>query len=113
MARFCAHKAALKVLKAQAVSKDLKEGCVMEKNSLWAVGGLTRTRWGQVDNFDGQSVQALIDEILQRIIHKPMARYPRQADKSQGADSHTKVGTFPGAIRPGMTGMLIALVFDR
>jgi hypothetical protein len=42
-----------------------------------------------------------------------MARYPRQADKSQGADSHTKVGTFPGAIRPGMTGMLIALVFDR
>ena len=31
MARFCAHKAALKVLRAQAVSKDLKEGCVMEK----------------------------------------------------------------------------------
>ena len=66
-----------------------------------------------LDNLNGQCMKALVNKLLQRIIHKPMARYPRQADKSQGADSHTKVGAFPGAIRPGMTGMLIALVFDR
>jgi hypothetical protein len=42
-----------------------------------------------------------------------MARYPRQAYKSQGADTHTKVGAFAGAIGPGMAGMLIAFVFDR
>jgi hypothetical protein len=58
-------------------------------------------------------MKALVNKLLQRIIHKPMARYPRQAHKSQGADTHTKVGAFAGAIGPGMAGMLIAFVFDR
>ena len=78
----------------------------MKKSSLWAVGGQTCPRLGRVDNFDGQSVQALIDEILQRIIHKAMPLNPWQTGELRAANAHPEMRAMTQAVGAGMPRMV-------
>jgi hypothetical protein len=60
--------------------------------------------------FNGQRVQTLIQEILERIIHKPMPCHERLPHKSHSSDAHPEMGAKTGAIGPRMTVVLVALV---
>jgi hypothetical protein len=62
------------------------------------------------DDFDGQGVQALIYEFLQRIIHKAMPRDPRFAYENVALDTHPKVCALTRSIRTGVTSVVGTLV---
>jgi hypothetical protein len=65
---------------------------------------------GVLYHFYRQSMQALVNEILQRIIHKPVPRHPRNALKLGTANAHPKVRTKARVIRPHMACMGSALI---
>ncbi len=62
------------------------------------------------DNFNGQRMQALVDENLQRIIHKAVLGDACLARKHRAGDSHTEMGAMPLGIGSGMSGMRGAFV---
>jgi hypothetical protein len=55
-------------------------------------------------------MEALIQKILQRIIHKPMALNAALAGKRCTLNTHTEMRTYAGGIRTHMAGMLVAFV---
>ena len=65
---------------------------------------------GSFDHFNGQCVQALGDEILQCIIHKPMARHAALASESRAGDADTEVGTKTFCIGTHMARMRSAFI---
>jgi hypothetical protein len=56
-------------------------------------------------------VQALVDEILQRIIHKAMPFNPWQTVELRAANAHPEMGAMPQAIRPRMPSMVSTFVY--
>jgi hypothetical protein len=64
------------------------------------------------DQFDGQSVQALVDEILQRIIHKAMALNPAERFKQGGSNAHTHVGPLAALVGAHVAGVVGTFVKD-
>lgn len=60
--------------------------------------------------FNGQRVQTLIHEILERIIHKPMPADRRLADKSRSADAYPEMGAKTGAVGAGVAVMLMTFI---
>ena len=57
------------------------------------------------DHFNGYRVYTLVDEILQRIIHKPMACHAGFASEQRGADTHPEMAPESRAIGAGMACM--------
>jgi hypothetical protein len=55
-------------------------------------------------------MDTLVDEILQRIIHKPVARHPCQGIESRASNADSEVGSLSAAIGAGMPGMGCALI---
>jgi hypothetical protein len=51
-------------------------------------------------------VQSLVDEILQRIIHKAMALDPTQAIELAAANAHPEMGSEPQVIGAHMASMI-------
>jgi hypothetical protein len=69
----------------------------------------TRVRGGFL-GLNGQSMQALVDEILQGIIHKAMPCDPAFASKSVRNHTNTKMGSETGSIGAGMARVLVTFV---
>ena len=65
---------------------------------------------GCFDYFDRQSVQPLGNEILQCIIHKPMARHAALACESRAGDADAEMGTKTFCIGTHMARMRSAFV---
>ena len=65
---------------------------------------------GLVNNLDGQSVKALIDEFLQCIIHKPVARHAALARKHRTGNADPKMSPKTQAIRTSVPRMSSTLV---
>jgi hypothetical protein len=55
-------------------------------------------------------VQALVGELLQGIIHKPMLGHAAQALKNPSPDAHPKMCAMTRPIRARMTGMVGAFI---
>ena len=62
--------------------------------------------------FDRKGMQALVDEFVQRIIHKPMPRQTGFSFEQGGGNSHPEMGAGAAAVRTGMTGVGSAFVQD-
>jgi len=60
--------------------------------------------------FNGQRMQTLVDEILERIIHKPMPGHGGFADKNPSRNAHPEMGTKAGAVGACVAMMLLAFV---
>ena len=63
-------------------------------------------------HFNRQSMQTLVDEILQCIIHKPMALHPGQSGQSVTAQTDPKMRASAGHMGPGMSGMRRTFIDD-
>ena len=59
-----------------------------------------------------QGVYALVHEIVQRIIHKPVALYAAFAHKVVRPDAYPKVGAKVGSVRAHMARVLVAFIND-
>ena len=67
--------------------------------------------WPSTDHFYRQGMQPLVDKILQRIIHKPMALHTGHLPSNCGADdTDPEMGAEAGVVGTGMAGMLVAFV---
>jgi hypothetical protein len=60
--------------------------------------------------FNGERVQALVHEILERIIHKPVPCHGGCANKGLRRDAHPEVGAIAGAVGARMAMVLVALI---
>jgi hypothetical protein len=56
-------------------------------------------------------MKALVNKLLQRIIHKPVTRHPTQTRKSWRADANTKMRALSGPVSACMACMRSAFVF--
>ncbi len=67
------------------------------------------------ESFDGEGVQAPGYKILQRIIHKAMARYAGEAFEARRGNPHPEMGAKARAVGPCMAGVSRALIdhFER
>ena len=74
-----------------------------------------RAGGGRSERLDGQRVEAKVDEMLQRIIHKAMPGETGLSFESRRGDAHPEMGAETGAIGPGMAGVRAAFVqhFER
>jgi len=54
--------------------------------------------FGGIHNFNGQGVQALVGELLQGIIHKPVFGHSAQALKNPSPNSHPKMRSLTRAV---------------
>ena len=74
--------------------------------------GIRCCRGGARGQFNGQSVQACIQKILQCIIHKAVCRDPGFALKQRAANAHPEVGSKTCAVGTDVPGVSSAFVKD-
>ena len=70
---------------------------------------MTRSTSGGVFSLNGQGMQPLVYEILQRIIHKAMACHAGQSREAFAGHADREMATFLGT---GMAGVQVAVILD-
>jgi hypothetical protein len=77
--------------------------------------GMKRSRLSEgsaVQRFDGQGMQAAGRELVERIIHKPVASHPAQPNEAFTGDAYPKVGAVAFGAGAGMAGVAGTFVDD-